>query len=443
MNLKPRLITGIALAFALTVTGGTAFGKHHAAVFKVLPTGTNDTANLQAAFDAAVQAGPGSTVQLVKGTYYIDKGIAVANFDGNFVGAGKDKTFVQNLGQFSPYELWLTFYLEGQNVSGPITLSDLTFRAVGPAETDPEFYQGPLNAFMILTFTGEMTGDPDAPLDTLNASVIRVGIEGQSGDQYTPWGCNISDAIGFSAQGWTAVAGNCLFQDCTFKNSMDGMCPLGLQDARFKVEGCTFDDVQAPIGTWNLLGNTKVDILCNRIHMHLPWCAGVYMESETPGGNSTVRISHNEISVSSFTDAIRIDDWGSPAQAGEPTIKHTVISDNDIHLEGTLNGAIAGLFASNVMVADNTISGHGRLGIYTGYPNSFWRVDHPFSSGLDDFSPPASNWVIVGNNLKHADTVYSPILLGPNTSHCLVKADADDVLNMGTDNTIIDVHPKH
>ncbi|HUJ42766.1 MAG TPA: right-handed parallel beta-helix repeat-containing protein [Opitutaceae bacterium] len=442
MNPKPRLMTGIALAFALIVTGGTAFAKHHPAVFTVQPNGHDDTASLQAAFDAAVQAGPGSTVQLVKGTYYLSAGIVVTNFDGNFVGAGKDKTVVQNLGVLPASTVLLTFYAEGDAAkSGLITISDLTLRAIGPAETDPGFFMGPLNTIDLLFLMGTGTGQPDSPPDYLNASVIRVGFEGQSGEQYTPWGCNVSNGIDFMTNGWENLIGNYLFQDCTFKNTHGGVSGVGLQDSHVMVEGCTFEDVLGPIGMYGF-DHTAFDIRCNRIqnrHILQPlWSSGVYLMNYMPGSNSVVCVSHNEISAQSAVDGIRVEDFGFDPAAGVPTIKHTVISDNDIFLDGDWSGGIGGAFISNVRIVDNTISGHGRLGIYTGNAESAW-----WGFQGDDFTPSASNWVIVGNNLKRADTLYSPILLGPNSSHCLVKADADDVLNLGTDNTIIDVPAKH
>jgi hypothetical protein len=428
MNTKSRLITFMALA--MIFTSGFAYAKHHAAVFTVLPTGIDDTANLQAAFDAAILAGHGSTIQLVKGAYYISHGILAVNFDGSFVGAGKEKTFVQNRGPFVPNDYFLTFSSEGQNVTpGLITVSDLTFRAIGAAIPDNDFFMPGMNAFQILHLKGDGTSK-------LNASIIRVGFEGQSGD-YTPWGINILNASAlFWGEDFSPISGNFLFQDCTFKNALGGVSGM-LQDSHFRVEGCTFDEVLGAIGSWGL-ANSTADILRNRIHMSEPWNPAVYIGNYVPGGDSTVRISYNDISVSSDTDAIRIEDFGSLAQEGVPTIKHTVISDNEIRMEGDYSGAIGGAFVSNVLIADNTIYGHGRLGIYTGNIEASWWELYG-----DDFSPAASNWVIVGNNLKHADTFYKPILLGPNSSHCLVKADADDVDDQGTDNTIIDVHPRN
>ena len=66
-------------------------------VFTVSPTGVDDTANIQCAFDEAVPAGPGSTVQLEEGTFYLSRDIVVLNFDGSFKGAGKGVSIVQNL----------------------------------------------------------------------------------------------------------------------------------------------------------------------------------------------------------------------------------------------------------------------------------------------------------------------------------------------------------
>jgi hypothetical protein len=424
MKLKFRLMTIMALA--IICTSGAAFAKHHAAVFTVFPTGTDDTANLQAAFDAAILAGHGSTVELVRGTYYISHGIVAVNFDGSFIGAGKKRTFVQNLGNFSTEDYFLTFFSEDQNVMpGLITVADLTFRASGPAETDEEFFKGPMNAFQILHLKGNGGSK-------LNASIIRVGFEGESGDQYTPWGRNIHNSSLFSSgDNFAPLSGNVLFQDCTFKNALGGVGAM-LQDAHFRVEDCTFNDVLAPIGTWAFT-NSTADVLRNRIHMNTPWNSAVYIGNYEPGGDSIVRISHNDISVSSFTDGIRVEDFG-----GTSTIKHAVISDNAIRVEGEYSSAIGGAFVSNVLIANNTIYGQGRLGIYTG--NAAWSWWDFYG---EDFSPAASNWVIVGNNMKYADTFYKPILLGPNSSHFFVKADAEDVDNQGTDNTIIDIHPRH
>jgi Pectate lyase superfamily protein len=60
------------------------------------PNGVDDTATIQAALDAAVASGPGTTVQLAAGRYLTQQ-LATYNFHGTFKGAGKDKTIIEAL----------------------------------------------------------------------------------------------------------------------------------------------------------------------------------------------------------------------------------------------------------------------------------------------------------------------------------------------------------
>ena len=107
MNTRVRIMTCLALALAITFTLGTStaitatacdptFVIQQANVFTVLPTGTDDTVNLQCAFDAAVAAGPGANVRLVAGAYHTAQ-IVVFDFYGHFSGAGANETTIYNL----------------------------------------------------------------------------------------------------------------------------------------------------------------------------------------------------------------------------------------------------------------------------------------------------------------------------------------------------------
>ncbi len=72
-----------------------------AATFVVTPSGADDTAALQQAFDAAVAAGPGSVVKLTAGEFYTNE-ILVDGFDGCFTGAGMDRTVIDTLRGLDP-----------------------------------------------------------------------------------------------------------------------------------------------------------------------------------------------------------------------------------------------------------------------------------------------------------------------------------------------------
>ena len=442
MNPKSRLLMGIAFALAMIVTCGTAFAKQHAAVFTVVPTGTNDTAHLQAAFNAAVLAGAGSTVQLVKGTYYIDKGIVVVNFDGSLVGAGKEKTIVQNIGGIpfplteagKPYaapaaSALFLFYQDQNAVPSSITVSDLTFRGIGLGT--------PINGtnnFNLLDLFGKFTGVQDDEISYLNTSLIRVGLEGQS-DPNAWSGYNVGSAVEIHSEAldyYKPLAGTHLAQGCTFKNALGGWVENSLQDSHVRIDGCTFDDVRGPIGFFDL-SNLTVDVVGNRIH-NATWNGGVSLWPFWDWGTnhdslpvpSTVHISCNEISNSLYADAIGLVDFAGYF-SGVTSFKNTVIELNNVTLlNADYTGAIFGTGASGITVVGNRITGQGAYGIYFGI----------YGDVVDD-------WVIVGNCVKDAVTANKPILLGPTTSDCLVVANANDVDNQGTDNTIINLPARH
>src|SRR4030042_2770377 len=75
--------------------GKGGLNKPHGPIFTVSPS-VNATDALNAAFDAAKEAGPGAVVQLEEGTYTIGM-IEVCDFDGYFRGTGKGKTIISTL----------------------------------------------------------------------------------------------------------------------------------------------------------------------------------------------------------------------------------------------------------------------------------------------------------------------------------------------------------
>jgi hypothetical protein len=89
---------GMAVGFCPLASGAPCSAGivvQHGQTFTVLPTGVDDTANLQCAFDSAVAKGPGA-VQLEEGTYHIRQ-IVVNNFKGSFTGAGAQRSVLTNL----------------------------------------------------------------------------------------------------------------------------------------------------------------------------------------------------------------------------------------------------------------------------------------------------------------------------------------------------------
>ncbi len=93
------------------------------------PNGTNDTESLMNTIGLAQSQGPGSVVQLQKGTYNIGF-IEIREFEGTIRGAGMDKTIIKpvpNLPCHDEVPKTLTVALVSF-IGGDIKMSDLSFK---------------------------------------------------------------------------------------------------------------------------------------------------------------------------------------------------------------------------------------------------------------------------------------------------------------------------
>lgn len=174
-----RLTACMALVFALGFVGGAsaamaastcnpAFVTQQGRIFAVLPTGADDTANLQCAFDAAVSAGSGAEVRLQPGTYRTAQ-IVVNDFHGSFTGAGADKTVVFNLPELyvTPVDMhlkppsatnpWPALFAF---VNGDFSVSRLAIRIIGSNPT-----------------TGWTIFGIDPPLQEMAGGILILGTE--------------------------------------------------------------------------------------------------------------------------------------------------------------------------------------------------------------------------------------------------------------------------
>ncbi len=141
--MKKLWLVLVLVAALLCLLAAPAFAS--AKTVFVTPTGGNDTHNIQAAFNAAVKAGPGSTVQLSAGHFYTSN-IVVKNFKGCFRGAGEHKTFIDSLRGLNPSLPPVAnngldptlFFFSGGNISVCAMSFDIT--AASPAEPWQSFF---------------------------------------------------------------------------------------------------------------------------------------------------------------------------------------------------------------------------------------------------------------------------------------------------------------
>ena len=146
-------------------------------------TGINDWNAITQAFADAEAAGPGSTVQLEAGTFYLHKGIAALDFSGTFKGAGKTATTIQTAPgvafDFDPADsvpIMLAFYYDSDPVLRTLSISDMKLHIT---ELTVEYYDR--RPYTLNVAHGIMIMNSDVFSDgvsNVNASVENVEIEG-------------------------------------------------------------------------------------------------------------------------------------------------------------------------------------------------------------------------------------------------------------------------
>jgi len=417
----------------------TAYGYPSKKTFIVSPTGVDDTANIQAAFDAAVAAGQGTTVQLTAGQFYCNN-ILVEGFHGTFTGAGKDVTMIDTLRGLDPTEpglehigsgIFLFFF--GFN-GGDIKITDITFdiTAVEPAELWEwpwEPYENRWDVGNIVRIMGDA-----------NSAFERVGFRGHEGTLLELNGnsYNVELAIVISDPQiydpeiddvtLEPITGTHTVSHCSFEyidESIDVVC---LVDGTVRIGGSPhernfIDGGALPLIFWDL-SNSKLELSHNEIHAE-GWVGVSISGGElSPCLPSEFFIHHNDIYITGTTDAMAFMDFGS-LFGGDKTLD-IVVSHNKIVLD-TEWGGIWGCGAQDVKIIGNKITGTaGLAGIYM---------------SMEWWGDLCAGWKIIGNDVKDVDAVWgAPIWLGPGSSDCLVVGrEGTTVLDEGTDNKLVNV----
>ncbi|RPH59480.1 MAG: hypothetical protein EHM81_08130 [Chloroflexi bacterium] len=298
MNPKLRIAICILLilAFPLSSAGAAPLAKsgcdpdfvtRQKGVFTVKPTGADDTANIQCAFDAAVAAGKGKTVRLAAGAFYTQQ-IAVRDFHGHFMGAGVKKTVVMNIPNLavtpnfwfdapSGANLWPTLF---SFVNGDFAISDLAIHIAGVEPTLGWEFQG--------AFVRELYGAIFVNGTKADALVYNLLVEGEPMAE-AMFGYNLLNGIYYAGFiGETApfapISGTFAVYNSTFRVLDIGTPFSNLADATVLISKNTYEDVWAgmegvdPQGSNILFTNNKVN-----------GTVGVYLHEMFNAGTSGAR----------------------------------------------------------------------------------------------------------------------------------------------------------
>jgi hypothetical protein len=446
-----RLLLVVVLAVALLgLLAAPAFAHSHghAAVFCVHPSGGDDTHNIQKAFDRAVKAGPGSTVQLSAGNFYMNN-ILVKDFRGFFKGAGKCKTVIDTRrGKYPngpgvtvvPDVAYFSFLIGF--VGGNVRVSNMSFDITAAEPAKP--------------WGGEQTNLSGVFVVTGNASSAfdRVRFRAHAGDAD---GYNVEgDIVIFGPVGGTG--GVHTVTRCSFAGR-EGIEVGGLWGGRLTVGGSpamgnVFDNYYC---CCRFEGSSDSTIVMSHSRMRAS-AGGVIMIMQGAGAPSAADlpplpapryvIRDNTMLASKVTaddgsilaGAGGVLAWDDSWVYGEPSRLDAVIAHNTIVLDnGGLDGGINGIGAQGIRTLYNHISGTGVAGIDAG--TDIYASFHIPAA-------PAKGWKIIGNDISRVNPLNAfggnaaQIWLGQESSHCLVVGGCmpTTVLDQGTDNILINVN---
>ncbi len=404
---KSSLLTGI---FTLAMIFGTftlviGIVRADSPTFTVTPSGGDDTANIQAAFDDAIAAGPGSIVLLTPGQFYTNAIIA-ENFYGTFMGAGMGLTKIDVLrgldsgapGVSSPYGPHLFTFIGGDTYISDLCLEITPYSPAepwGPGWDDllaPILIAGDINSRIEdVKFTGHegtVLYDPWHPLFSVKSFNVRVGVEYGGG---------------------LPTTGRHIVTKCDFNSLWLGITAHGLMNCEFTIKSNSIKE--GAIGIINAeVDNSKLEISRNYIETN--YFGGIWVLQPPPReAPSQWLITHNTIKVLSLdSDGISLMDFS-------PKSLEAVVSHNTIVLDDVNWGAIWTQGLQDAFFSNNIIRGTGAYGI---------------------FCASAYNNLLLGNNVQNVDAQAAPIVLA-YSFNCIVVGGSTktNVLNFGGDNNLI------
>jgi hypothetical protein len=257
VKLKTKTMLGVAISLCLLLALSSVFIPTTEAcrgrktfIVRPLGDGQDDSANIQAAFDMAADAGPGSTVRLTKGIFYLHNPIVAVNFDGTFKGAGMEKTQVlvpdnielpmpsgDNPGGLA--RIFLFYHTPDYPMSecnpAYLGISDLSIRVEGKAALWDFAWFTDIDWLNAIDIVGKYTGIADDTPTYLNVYCTRVRIEGLVGE--FAWGINVNNGLqllpgvvappGGFAEYFNPFYGTILVTNCEFINPDAGFVFAG------------------------------------------------------------------------------------------------------------------------------------------------------------------------------------------------------------------------
>jgi hypothetical protein len=275
------LVSGTAAAQSANACD-PAFVSRSGNFIRVSPTGIDDTANIQCAFDWAIARGPGMTIRLQPGTFHTAQILAV-DFHGAFRGSGVHATEILNLPNAyvipdiattppSPENPWPCLFTF---LDSDVDLSNLAIRVLGENPTTDWYIGdfGPFNQFgngVLFSGTEAHVRVSNIMLEGEHSATSPVGYNVFNGIQFIGYvttegvdflpltGSHVISGSSFKTIGWPTDGGNLIDASMVFSHNSysDVVVAIDLEDfvnASIKVFGNRIETNDAGILAYNAL----------------------------------------------------------------------------------------------------------------------------------------------------------------------------------------------
>ncbi len=394
------------------------------------PTGTDDTALLQAALNTCVPGGARCVVRLPAGTYWT-KQVVADNFHGSIVGAGEATTIIEALPGYVVGTVWT----EPASASNPwpyiltfgrtsdVRLSDLSFR-VSAATPVPQGWHDPFATSGGTATNGPVTWLEGAVFVEGSARFARLFFEGAAGttsglDAMATAGSNLDTAVQVDEA--HAPAGVFVMTVCRTQGVGEGFEVSNFR-GRATIGGSpiaanTFADSSGGV-YWNLSGAT-VSESYDRVQggpVSGDTFADWFDEDRPATQPSSVLLRDNAVALAGPTASGVVVWYPTPMD----TLLHLTITHNDINVRSLRAVALYARNISDLVIADNTVRGSG-----------------PAAIAVVSAGP-----TLQGNTLGGFAAATASIILGLGTSgaHVTCTSPADTLLDHGTGDTVTGCH---
>jgi hypothetical protein len=408
-----------------------------------LPTGGDDTENLLSAIALAQAAGPGSVVQLQKGTYRIGF-VEIDEFFGTIKGMDKGKTIISPVSNLPCVEelAKTTCIALVSFIGGEIRLENLSFKIDdGMLCSTTDGYGGDL--YILVKFTDRYHDYYIPEKLYVKADIENVEFTGGLDDSGTDPKFNILACI-WGGYDYGYVYGteeranvDLTVSGCSFRNFDAPVDYAGIGNGKIIVKNNYFSHTDLPCAFFDMINTTGqivnniftdsyfFDILIDNtdysVYGIYPYHPPVKLTTFKISGNyfKTRKLEEGDFIYPKGTSMYLLDNRRTMRPEENVPMKF-IVENNRIDL-GVGTTGIIGLNNVDAMILANKFSGGGVVGI---------------SLNGTSADLMASNLKILGNNFMESD-LETDVLLGEFTTNCLVtKNRRDNVVNLGINNRI-------